>query len=101
MVGAFRADAARAGAASEVTQLVDELCRASPEFKALWRDNDVAGARRGRQAPRPSQARPARAGILRLRRRRAARLGMIVYNPATAETATKIRSLMAARQADG
>ncbi len=41
VVGAFRADAARAGAVSEVTQLVDELCRASPEFKSLWRDNDV------------------------------------------------------------
>ncbi len=41
VVGAFRADAARAGAVSEVGQLVDELCRASPEFEALWRDNDV------------------------------------------------------------
>ncbi len=41
VVGAFRADAARAGATSEVGQLVDELCHASPEFKALWRENDV------------------------------------------------------------
>ena len=41
VVGAFRADAARAGAVSEVGQLVDELCRHSPEFEALWRDNDV------------------------------------------------------------
>ena len=35
------ADAARAGAAAEVQPLVDELCRLSPEFKAMWRDNDV------------------------------------------------------------
>ena len=41
VVGAFRVDAARAGAAAEVEPLVDELCRLSPEFKALWRDNDV------------------------------------------------------------
>jgi hypothetical protein len=41
VVGAFRADAARAGAASEVEQLVDELCKLSPEFDGLWRDNDV------------------------------------------------------------
>src|SRR3954454_14875118 len=41
VVGAFRADAARAGAVSEVGQLVDELCRLSPEFEALWRDNNV------------------------------------------------------------
>ena len=42
VVGAFRADAARAGAVSEVGQLVEELCTASPEFAALWRDNDVS-----------------------------------------------------------
>ncbi|TPI53657.1 helix-turn-helix domain-containing protein [Mesorhizobium sp. B2-4-2] len=41
VVGAFRADAARAGAVSEVRELVDELCSASPEFAALWRENDV------------------------------------------------------------
>ena len=43
VVGAFRVDAARAGAAAEVEPLVDELCRLSPEFKAMWRDNDVRG----------------------------------------------------------
>jgi transcriptional regulator with XRE-family HTH domain len=43
VVGAFRADAARAGAAAEVAALVDELCRLSPEFEAMWRDNDVRG----------------------------------------------------------
>ncbi|RUY34477.1 XRE family transcriptional regulator, partial [Mesorhizobium sp. M7A.F.Ca.CA.001.13.2.1] len=41
VVGAFRADAARAGAVSEVRELVDELCSASPEFAALWRENGV------------------------------------------------------------
>jgi hypothetical protein len=41
VVGAFRADAARAGAAAEVEPLVDELCRLSPEFQAMWGDNDV------------------------------------------------------------
>lgn len=41
VVGAFRADAARAGATSEVAELVEELCRTSPKFDALWRENDV------------------------------------------------------------
>jgi transcriptional regulator with XRE-family HTH domain len=41
VVGAFRVDAARAGAAAEVGPLVDELCRLSPEFETLWQDNDV------------------------------------------------------------
>lgn len=36
VVGAFRADAVRAGAVSEVGQLVTELCATSPEFAALW-----------------------------------------------------------------
>jgi transcriptional regulator with XRE-family HTH domain len=41
VVGAFRVDAARGGAASEVEPLVDELCRLSPEFKEMWANNDV------------------------------------------------------------
>ena len=40
-VAAFRADAARAGAAANVKALVDELCQRSPEFEAMWRANDV------------------------------------------------------------
>lgn len=41
VVGAFRADAARAGASAEIGELVTELCAVSPEFAALWRANDV------------------------------------------------------------
>jgi transcriptional regulator with XRE-family HTH domain len=44
VLGAFRLDAARAGAAADVEPLVDELCRRSPEFKAMWRDHDVPHA---------------------------------------------------------
>jgi transcriptional regulator with XRE-family HTH domain len=43
VLGAFRIDAARAGAAAEVEPLVEELCRLSPEFNTMWRDNDVRG----------------------------------------------------------
>ncbi|SHN85508.1 Helix-turn-helix domain-containing protein [Bradyrhizobium erythrophlei] len=41
VLGAFRIDVARAGAAAEMELLVDEMCRLSPEFKAMWRDNEV------------------------------------------------------------
>ena len=41
VVGAFRADVARAGAGEEVTRLVDELSSTSAEFNTLWRDNEV------------------------------------------------------------
>jgi transcriptional regulator with XRE-family HTH domain len=44
VLGAFRVDTARAGAAEEVGPLVEELCRLSPEFRSMWRDNDVQGA---------------------------------------------------------
>src|ERR1700756_383516 len=43
VVASFRADVARAGAARNVQSLVDELCATSPEFAAMWRDNDVRG----------------------------------------------------------
>src|SRR5271155_5503811 len=41
VLGAFRLDAARAGAAADVEHLVGELCLRSPEFKAMWRDNEI------------------------------------------------------------
>ncbi|MCX5497078.1 helix-turn-helix transcriptional regulator [Kaistia dalseonensis] len=47
VVGAFRADAMRAGAGVEIQLLVDELSASSPEFKALWDDNEVTGMRDG------------------------------------------------------
>src|SRR5271168_2364652 len=44
VLGAFRLDAARSGAAADVEPLVDELCRRSPEFKAMWSDHDIPHA---------------------------------------------------------
>ena len=41
VVGAFRVEAARAGATAAVAPLVEELSRLSPEFSTLWRDNDI------------------------------------------------------------
>jgi transcriptional regulator with XRE-family HTH domain len=43
VLGAFRIDAARAGASDEVKAFVDELCLQSPDFKRMWRENDVRG----------------------------------------------------------
>ena len=94
VVGAFRADAARAGAVSEVGQLVDELCAASPEFKALWRDNDVHVHGEGIKRLRHPIL-----GLIELEYSAFAvdgrpDLGMIVYNPATKSVASRIRSLV-------
>lgn len=44
VLGAVKVDAARAGADTEMQPLVDELCRLSPEFQAMWRETtDVHG----------------------------------------------------------
>lgn len=47
VVGAFRADAARAGAGVEIRSLVDELSASSPEFKTMWDENEITGSREG------------------------------------------------------
>ena len=38
----FRADVARLGAMAQVASLIDQLSYASPTFRAMWQDNDVA-----------------------------------------------------------
>ena len=93
VVGAFRVDAARAGAAAEVEPLVDELCRLSPEFKAMWRDNDVRSHAEG-----VKRIRHPILGLLAFEYSAFAvdgrpDLNMVVYNPATPADAEKIRSL--------
>jgi transcriptional regulator with XRE-family HTH domain len=93
VVGAFRVDSARAGAAAEVTPLVDELCRLSPEFKAMWADNDVQ-----RHGETVKQIRHPVLGPIGFEYSAFVvdgrpDLTMVVYNPATPADAQKIRSL--------
>jgi transcriptional regulator with XRE-family HTH domain len=94
VVGAFRVDAARAGAISEVTQLVDELCRISPEFEALWRDNDVHVHGEGLKRLSHPILGPLALEYSAFAVDGRPDLGMIVYNPATPSDAERIRSLV-------
>ena len=92
VVGAFRADATRAGAAAEIARLVEELSQTSPEFKALWQDNDVAAHAEGVKRIHHPEI-----GLIELEFSAFAvdgrpDLGMIVYNPATRADADLIRS---------
>ncbi|CDX15111.1 putative transcriptional regulator, XRE family [Mesorhizobium plurifarium] len=101
VVGSFRADATRAGAGAEITQLVEELCRISPEFEALWRDNDVVPA----HGEGVKRLRHPEIGLIELEFSVFAvdgrpELGMIVYNPATQADAERIRSLIESRTAE-
>jgi hypothetical protein len=73
VVSAFRADAARAGASVQVEPLVAELCRLSPEFDAMWRDNDVRSYGDGVKHLRPPDPGADRVRIFVLRGRWTAR----------------------------
>jgi transcriptional regulator with XRE-family HTH domain len=93
VVGSFRVDAARAGAAAEVQPLVDELCRLSPEFKAMWRDNDVQSHGEVVKHIRHPVLGPIAFEYSAFAVDGRPDLSMIVYNPATPADAKRIRSL--------
>jgi len=96
VVGAFRADVARAGASTsaEVIKLVMELSRLSAEFEALWQDNDVVAHGEGiKRIHHPD------AGLLAMEFSSFAvegrpELGMIIYNPATPDDAERLQMLL-------
>ena len=98
VVGAFRADVARAGAnnSAAATELVAELSRISPEFEALWRDNDVVAHVDGvKRIHHPV------AGLLSMEFSSFAvegrpELGMIIYNPVSPADAARFGQLLEA-----
>jgi transcriptional regulator with XRE-family HTH domain len=94
VVAAFRADAARAGATAKVEALVDELSRLSPEFAAMWRDNDVRSYGEGVKRMRHPIAGPIAFEYSAFAVDGRPDLGMVVYNPATPEDAQRIRALI-------
>ena len=92
----FRLETARAGAAVDVGPLVEELCGRSPEFKAMWRDNDVRGA----HGEAVKRIRHPVLGPLAFEYSAFAvdgrtDLSLVIYNPATPEDAARIESLLA------
>ncbi len=96
VVGAFKLDAARAGAAAEVEPLIDELCRLSPDFRRMWRDNEVHGAHGEaiKHIHHPVLG-PLAFEYSAFSVDGRTDLSMVVYNPATPEDAERIRSLIA------
>ena len=100
VVGAFRADVARAGAnnSAAATELVAELSRLSPEFEALWQDNDVVAHGEGIKRIHHPEA-----GLLAMEFSSFAvegrpELGMIIYNPASPADAARLRVLLEVRE---
>ncbi|MBP2300419.1 helix-turn-helix transcriptional regulator [Azospirillum picis] len=100
LVGAFRVDAARAGAVKEIADLVDELCRASPDFAAFWKENDVYAPSEGVKHLRHPQL-----GTFEMEYSAFAvdgrpDLGLLVYNPLDERVKDRIRALVAQRAKD-
>jgi transcriptional regulator with XRE-family HTH domain len=94
IVAAFRADATRAGAASELRKLADELCTFSADFAAFWRDNDVRLQGEGTKRLRHPVH-----GLIELEYSGFAvdgrpDLSMIVYNPVSADDAERVQALV-------
>ncbi|MGF6442110.1 helix-turn-helix transcriptional regulator [Paraburkholderia youngii] len=98
VVGTFRADVARAGIASEVGDLVDDLCRKSPDFERMWRENQVFGHSEAQHVKRLLH--PA-FGTIEMEYSLFAvdgrpELSMLVYTPLDARIAARIRSAVSA-----
>jgi len=95
MLGSFRLETARAGAAAEVEPLVDELSRSSAEFRAMWQDNDVRGAHGEsvKHLRHPVLGRVAfEYSVFAVDGR--TDLSLVIYNPATPADAERVRSLL-------
>jgi transcriptional regulator with XRE-family HTH domain len=95
-VAAFRADTARAGASANVKALVDELRRLSPEFEAIWQENDV---RTPEEITGAKHLRHPVIGMLAVEHSTFAvdgrtDLSLVIFNPATPKDVDKIRKLL-------
>jgi hypothetical protein len=94
VVGAFRVDAARAGAAKDVEPLIDELCRASPDFRAMWGDNDVRSHGEAVKRIRHPVLGPIEFEYSVFAVDGRPDLSMVVYNPIAAADVERIRRLV-------
>lgn len=102
VVGAFRADAARAGLASEVGELVAELRSVSAEFDTLWQENEVLGYNEGHSI---KHIKHPVLGTVELEYSAFSvdgrpDLGLIVYTPLDSNVAQQIRKLAAQHRRD-
>src|SRR5258707_5053952 len=94
VLGSFRVESARAGAAAEVEPLVDELCRLSPEFKAMWRDNEVFGHSEAVKHIRHPVLGPIAFEFSVFAVDGRPDLSLLIYNPASPADAEKITSIV-------
>ena len=93
-VATFRLEAARAGAGDKVEALVDELSQSSPEFAAMWRDNDVSTHGEGTKHIEHPTAGPLALEYSAFAVDGQADLSVIVFTPAAPADAERVRALI-------
>jgi len=98
VVASFRADAVRAGAMQEVQSLVDDLCRMSPEFEEMWRDNDVRSNGDGTKTLNHAVVGPISMEFSSFAVDGRSDLNMVIYNPITKADADRVRLLLKAKK---
>jgi len=93
-VAAFRLETARAGASETSKALVDDLCRSSPAFAAMWLDNDVSTYGEGVKKIVHPIVGPLAFDYSAFAVDGRPDLGLVVYTPATPADAERVRSLV-------
>jgi transcriptional regulator with XRE-family HTH domain len=98
VLGAFRVDAARAGAARDIAPLVEDLRRLSPEFAAMWNEsNDLASHHDGAKHIRHPLLGPISFEFSAFAVDGRPDLSMIVYNPIDPDDANRVKELIEER----
>ena len=87
---------ARAGAAADIEPVVEELSRLSPEFRALWQENELPAVihREMVKQINHSVLGPLQFEYSTFSVDGRTDLSLLVYNPATPEDARKVASLL-------
>lgn len=93
-VAAFRVDVARAGASESIAALVDELSQSSPEFEAIWREQDVGSYGEGVKHFHRLETGPLTLEYSSFVVDGRPDLGMVIFTPATAEDAERVKLLV-------
>ncbi len=93
IVGVFRGDAARAGAAATVQPLVDELCAKSSDFAKMWREHEVASVCEGVRRLRHPRLGEIALEFTAFAVDGRADLAMLVYTPISAGDGARIKAV--------
>lgn len=97
VVAAFRLQTARAGSAQQTDALVAELIEMSPDFAAMWQENEVSEYGEGTKHIDHPLVGPLTLEFSTFAVEGHADLELLIYTPATADDQARVRSLIETR----